>query len=107
MAPSSTYGNRYISFEMLCAGKRRSIPFNIVLQIVIVASLAKLLREREISPLLEAGDFCPRTKWSRYSDAVVVDLITTSDPSLKVSQAYPVCRIPVNSSCRDAHYMKR
>lgn len=62
------------------SGKRlRVIPSDIVVQIVVVAFSAELLREGIVPTLLGIADLSPGTQRAANPDTVVVDLVTASD----------------------------
>jgi hypothetical protein len=60
-------------------------PFDVILQVEIIAFLAQLFWEGMLSPLLRVGDVAPFSQGTAHSDAVVVDLITASDHDMERS----------------------
>lgn len=56
------------------------VPSNIVVDIVVVAFLAQSFWEREVSPFPRVRDVSPRFQWPVDSDAIIVNLITSTDP---------------------------
>jgi hypothetical protein len=56
------------------------VPSNIVVGIEVVARLAESFWERVVFPLLRVRDGSPVSQWPVDSDAVVVNLITSTDP---------------------------
>jgi hypothetical protein len=63
------------------------IPSDVVLQVVVITSLTKLLREGIFPSLLWVVDSSPSSQRTTDSDSIVVDLITATDPIAKVRLA--------------------
>jgi hypothetical protein len=61
-----------------------AVPAQVVGDIVVVAGLAKGLWELVVAALARIRDVRPRSERSVDADAVVVDLITTTDPANQV-----------------------
>lgn len=73
---SYTYG----WYLTICGGKGFSgVPPDIVVQIIVVALCPQLLGEWIISALLGISNICPGSQRAVNSDAVVVNLVTTTD----------------------------
>ena len=76
IVPEVELGNLAVgTCEWLCR-----VPSNIVVDIVVVALLAQRFRERVISSFFRVGDTSPLSQWTVDSDAIVVNLVTSTDP---------------------------
>lgn len=58
-------------------------PLDVVFQVIVVAGLTQFLGERIVPPLLGVAYLRPRAQGSVDPDAVVVDLVSSSDPATR------------------------
>ena len=68
-----------VQLRNLAVGCRKGlgvVPTQVVLEVVVVAFRAQLLRERKVPALLRVLDIGPRPQRAGYSDAIVVDLVS-------------------------------
>lgn len=61
--------------EWLCR-----VPSNVVVDIVVITFLAQGFREGVVSSFFRVRDTSPLSQWTVDSDAIVVNLITSTNP---------------------------
>lgn len=79
--PASVSMRSVRTVEMQYRDKSAIAPFNIVVEIIIIAGLAEFLWEGVVPPLLRVGDVGPRPQGTVHPDAIVIDLVTAADPT--------------------------
>lgn len=56
-------------------------PSNVIVHVVLVTGPSHVFLEGVVSPLFRICNVCPGSQWTVYSDAIIVDLISSTDPN--------------------------